>query len=391
MWLFTPLFFGLHQMFWILVSLPFQILKSVLGLYKYIANSLPNILMFGSKNGEIEDWNKTILPTPFLSLIIVAALLFSLFLLIAIVKIAVDKVKRESRGPGLYSLIRVVPSILFIVFVPLGVFLLFWATDLIFELINKAFGDDQSSIAKKIFISLKPKSINLNEWEIMADNDFKSMNYSDYQNLEWGEGFQIILTLGIIGIILSFIFLLAALSLIQKVFQQFFLFIISPLVAPTILLDAGKRIKTWQQLFLAKTLAIQGFLIGMNVFVIYTNLISGWVNTLEDWTPISRQLFLILLLMGGALGVSSLTSLITEFVGEGMSTRETLGETASLMKTGMSLAVAGGTAFKFAKSLPKKAIPKSFRSAEQGILDKQLKAGQLTPAEYQRQKAEIRK
>ena len=56
------------------------------------------------------------------------------------------------------------------------------------------------------------------------------------------------------------------LTLVQKVFQQFFLFILSPFIAAASIADDGKRMKQWQDMYMAKSFAILGLIISIQLF-----------------------------------------------------------------------------------------------------------------------------
>lgn len=161
---------------------------------------------------------------------------------------------------------------------------------------------------------------------------------------------------GLVSIATLIPLLLGLLTLVQKIFQMFFLFVISPFIASASVSDDGKRMKQFQEMYMAKTVSILAIIISLQLFAAFLSRASNWVFTLEllnknsELDYYAKMLLILGLSAGGAVGAAGISSEITAFVGESTSVRETLGETKNLISQGISLGGAVGAVGGFAKN-----------------------------------------
>ncbi len=162
------------------------------------------------------------------------------------------------------------------------------------------------------------------------------VSYDTYSNLPNGANAQswFMGTILSIGSLIPMV--LGIITVVQKIFQQFFLFVISPFIVAASVSDDGKRMKQFIEMYSTKSFAIIGMLIGLQMLTVWITKTTQWSNTL-DINFLERFLMNIALIIGGVISVMSLTSVTTAFAGESASVRETMAETKGTIATGAGL------------------------------------------------------
>ncbi|MDD2564467.1 MAG: hypothetical protein PHU27_09660 [Salinivirgaceae bacterium] len=144
---------------------------------------------------------------------------------------------------------------------------------------------------------------------------------------------------GIIGgIVILVMFVMSAISFIQRIFDIILLYIVSPISVSTIPTDDGQRFKQWKEMLIGKVLGAYGIILSMNLFFIIipqVQLIAFFGNSFKD--GIVKILFLI----GGAFAVTKANIVIANLTGShsgGSETRELIAN----MRTGKNITRAVG-------------------------------------------------
>ncbi|UOE64634.1 hypothetical protein MbovBow_01325 [Mycoplasmopsis bovis] len=350
------------------VRLPLILIDLVAKTYTLISTSLPQYLMFGIKPGQ--SFTDAQLPTLFLRLTIISVFVFAILFILSAVRVQFQK--RDEVSPISVAMKRSLLGVLIIIGIPI---LLYLFTMIINILMNLILGGEGVTIGQSIFESLYDKTwaakgLSFTTWK-QSDPEMGSFHISrsTYKKLPDGSPGQILF----MGAFLGFGTLVplgaGLIVLVTKVFQQFFLFIISPFIVSASVADDGKRMKQWMEMYAAKAYAILGMLIGMQMLVVWTTKSIGWANTL-NMNYFARFILMVGLIIGGVVSVSSLTDIVASFAGESASAKEALASTKASLKGGIALAAGGFGAITAAKTVGKFARNNALTKGVQGIMGK---------------------
>lgn len=127
--------------------------------------------------------------------------------------------------------------------------------------------------------------------------------------------------IGIFGsIVIMVMFVMSAITFIQRIFDIVLLYVISPVSVSTIPVDDGNRFKIWRDMTISKILGAYGIILSMNLFFIIIPQISSIVffdNAFKN--GIVKILFLI----GGAFAVTKANLVIAQLTGNSAGNNET--------------------------------------------------------------------
>lgn len=127
--------------------------------------------------------------------------------------------------------------------------------------------------------------------------------------------------IGIFGsIVIMVMFVMSAVTFIQRIFDIVLLYIISPVSVSTIPVDDGARFKIWRDMTISKVLGAYGIILSMNLFFIIIPQVSSIVffdNAFKN--GIVKILFLI----GGAFAVTKANLVIAQLTGNQAGQNET--------------------------------------------------------------------
>ena len=122
------------------------------------------------------------------------------------------------------------------------------------------------------------------------------------------------------GVVSQVMFVMSAVTFIQRIFDIVLLYIISPVSVSTIPVDDGARFKIWRDMTISKVLGAYGIILSMNLFFIIIPQISSIVffdNAFKN--GIVKILFLI----GGAFAVTKANLVIAQLTGNQAGQNET--------------------------------------------------------------------
>ncbi len=144
---------------------------------------------------------------------------------------------------------------------------------------------------------------------------------------------------GIIGsLVILVMFVMSAISFIQRIFDIILLYIVSPISVSTIPTDDGQRFKQWKEMLIGKVLGAYGIILSMNLFFIIipqVQQIAFFGNAFKN--GIVKILFLI----GGAFAVTKANIVIANLTGSHSGGSETR-ELVANMRTGKNITRAVG-------------------------------------------------
>lgn len=345
--------FGVFNIFWyLLVVLPLILIKSILVCYQLIAISLPQYLLFGI--GLSESFELSKFPILFLRLLIISFAIYIVILAASLIRLHFWKGDNEP-NPVSVALKYSVFATAWIIGIPL---VLYVFNLLIGIMINLIIGSKNEALDYQIFINLydptRLKGISFKDWQHIYKNNY-FLTLPQYSNLDHGRAVELVFLGSLLSVSTLVPLVMGMLVVVQKVFQQFFLFIIAPFVAPTALADDGKRLRQWGQMYFAKGFSILGFLVSIQVLGAFILQTFKWVNSpdLKELHIMVRYLLILGVVVGGAVASTSISSEVAAFIGESASIKESISETKGMMAGAMALGGGALAAFKGAGKLLK--------------------------------------
>ena len=127
--------------------------------------------------------------------------------------------------------------------------------------------------------------------------------------------------IGIFGsIVIMVMFVMSAVTFIQRIFDIVLLYIISPISVSTIPVDDGNRFKIWRDMTISKVLGAYGIILSMNLFFIIIPQISSITFFADSF---KNGIVKILFLIGGAYAVTKANLVIAQLTGGNAGTNET--------------------------------------------------------------------
>lgn len=153
---------------------------------------------------------------------------------------------------------------------------------------------------------------------------------SQYYNLR-----SIDFLIGLLGsITIMVMFVMSAITFIQRIFDIVLLYIISPVSVSTIPVDDGQRFKIWKDMTISKILSAYGIILSMNLFFIIIPQISNITFFADSFR---NGIVKILFLIGGAFAVTKSNLVIAQLTGGSAGQNETQ-QLISNMRYGGNLA-----------------------------------------------------
>lgn len=139
---------------------------------------------------------------------------------------------------------------------------------------------------------------------------------SEYYNLR-----SLDFLIGIFGsIVIMVMFVMSAVTFIQRIFDIVLLYIISPISVSTIPVDEGTRFKIWRDMTISKVLGAYGIILSMNLFFIIIPQVSEIVFFTDAF---KNGIVKILFLIGGAFAVTKANLVIAQLTGNNAGVNET--------------------------------------------------------------------
>ena len=147
------------------------------------------------------------------------------------------------------------------------------------------------------------------EWAIFAGNeDWKNNGYI------MAADFQYLLALIGAGVVLYELLIVSA-HLAKRLFEIVFLYVTMPASVSTLPMDDGARFKNWRESFVTKVIIVYGAVIGVNIFVVCINSFSRMSLQNVGW--FENALFYVVMIIGGAMMLSSSIELFAKVFGNG--------------------------------------------------------------------------
>ncbi|MCL6429112.1 hypothetical protein LT335_00674 [Spiroplasma sp. JKS002669] len=334
----------LKLVWFLFIKGPLNLIAAFNAVLQYLTGGIINDLLFGSSKDF--QWNN--IPMQFWWFVVFAFCLFSLVFTIQII-ILIFKEAVETKTKFIIALQNGLKAFIFMFLIPIFFFLSNYIIQNIATTITNNFGTN-SNLADYLWHMGNP------DWHGAID-DVKP-GYGAPDNIK---NYNMLAQIFGTWFMLFGMFIIG-LALVQKIFELFFLFVISPIVMIVMVIDNGKAAFTWKDMVIAKFLAATATLIGYYVFISAIQaLLASNLNGLST-VPIAKSLFIILALCGGSLATTGFADMIGNFVGESIGIKEGMASMQSTIKGGMmamGAAKVTGRALGFMKNKRAKQFPSS--------------------------------
>ncbi|VEU78252.1 Mbov_0396 family ICE element transmembrane protein [Mycoplasmopsis columbinasalis] len=318
-----------------LVLIPLILIGFIVAAFKIVAIGLPQYLLFGiDLNGKFSFEN---LPSMFKRLTVVALLVFVVLFLFSAVRLHFYNELKE-QNPIKIALKNSVFATVWILALPISIYLL---NILVSLLLNLVLAKQEFNTSALIFNTLYDKNaltthISAENWTLFQNNNYQ-IPISGYASLPDGEAIKLVFLGGLIAIPSFVILLKGLLTLVQKTFQLFFLFIIAPFVASSAIGDDANKLKRWQRMFLTKTLVITAFLLGFEIYFSFANLSYTWINKSYSNDFWLRYALAWGLIVGGLKATTMLNAEVALLLNEHSKIKSTIFETKTVFSNAWSM------------------------------------------------------
>ena len=277
----------------------------------------------------------------FLIFFIVAAGLLLIFLGIGMIKAnfqgddqLASRWKMVEKSFQAFFVMLLLPIIMYIGVAATGAFL-----KLINGIMSNSLDSADASIAQNIHEICLPDGIDpQNKW----DHSW-NVAYSHMQTLNASEDYQYVLAILSSGILI-YVLIAICTSLVERLIEIVFFYLIAPFVLARTPLDDGGSYKLWKDIVIAKMLSAAGIIISMYLYIILLQNINTWFKPASgDSAAIPKNMVRILFTIGGAFAVKkgalSVAQVISQNTGisEGMSQGQSLHMLSSGLGLGMSV------------------------------------------------------
>jgi hypothetical protein len=139
--------------------------------------------------------------------------------------------------------------------------------------------------------------------------------------------------------------IMSILGLTKRLYDLVLLFLALPLMMSTVPLDDGARFKLWRDAVIGKVLLAYGAVFAINIFLVMLPLIDGLNLVATFGSSQTANVFTAILIMGGALSISSGQLLISRIFGTGAEESREMAQSAQTLIAGAGTAgaIAVGT------------------------------------------------
>lgn len=247
---------------------------------------------------------------------VVGFILLFIFALFAIIRTIV---KEKVEDTPIDILKKVAKNLLIFLFIPVCMLVLTVSLNIIMGVMYKAtLGGSDASLGQFLVSAFTPDSALIYGPESrirLLENgfDYTSLgaveNYVDVADfhffLAWIAGGFIMLELA--SVVIMFV---------ERAISIVILYIASPVVVSSSVLDDGQRFKTWRDLLLSKFIVAYGAIIGLNVFALVMNLVcNSDLRFFED--SFLDQIVKVAIVLGGSVSLKQIMGLVGNLVAPG--------------------------------------------------------------------------
>ncbi|CAT04875.1 Uncharacterised protein [Mesomycoplasma conjunctivae] len=228
--------------------------------------------------------------------------------------------RKENPGEEIVSMTRgVFVSFAFAFLFPILLFASLIILQMLLDLVNQ-YVRGNSSLT---YLIVKSSTDKISESEVVRiSKDFRPPGYDSYTRFHSGEAIQLVLTLGIASLVISFILGISFISWFVAGAQLFMNFLTMPLWIANSIWDNGKQIKLWVKSFFGQLASLIVYQTSFNIFLIWlssTLFIADSMNFREAGSNEFLYKFFVKLafIIGGGIAIITFTKQIASQFGQG--------------------------------------------------------------------------
>ena len=242
-------------------------------------------------------------------------------------------------------------ALVIMLLLPLIVFIGVTATSALFKFIQgvmlKVLGNEGGGIAQSLHEACLPKKYVDNfSVNTLIDKSGEWLSYNDLSSEGANADYQYFLGM-IAGGILVYVLIAICTSLVERLIEVVFFYLIGPFVLARTPLDDGGSFKLWKDIIIAKLLSAGGVILCMYLYLLLLGNVNAWF-TPKASEPVAeyvaKTMVRVFFIIGGAFAVKkgalSIAQVISSNTGisEGMSQGQSLHMLSSGLRLGLGLA-----------------------------------------------------
>lgn len=278
--------------------------------------------------------------------LIIAVIILGIGLAIGMIKACF--IQDDQLGARRKMLEKSIGAFLIMIFLPLIIYIAVVATGALFRYVQgvmlKALGNDSGGIAQSLHEACLPQGYDDDVKYILKDGEW--LSYTKLADTGANNDYQYFLGM-IAGGIIIYVLLAICTSLVERLIEVVFFYLIGPFVLARTPLDDGGSFKLWKDIVIAKLLSAGGVILCMYLYLLLLKNINAWFTPTgsDDATEyVAKTLVRIFFIIGGAFAVKkgalSIAQVISSNTGisEGMSQGQSLHMLSSGLRLGMGIA-----------------------------------------------------
>ncbi len=283
--------------------------------------------------GEDTDLLSSLMGSDIIRRVFLSVLLIGVILLVVFTIIAIIKSNYQEKQNWKTVLTKTAQSLIILILIPFTVMAGIVLTNTVMSSINLSMqatmDGANATIGGQFLVTIGHDSF-IGDAASRASIEASFINGTlDYNHLDTVKTYYDITGLNYLigllgGLVILVMFVLSALTFVQRIFDIILLYIVSPVSISTLPLDEGNRFKVWKDMLISKILSAYGIILVMNLFF----LIIPQVYQIQFFeNGFQNGVVYILFLIGGSFAVTKASRVISQLCGA----QQTGGELAQMI------------------------------------------------------------
>lgn len=270
--------------------------------------------------GEQGDLLSNLLESDIIKRVFLTIFIIGFILLIVFTILAIIKSNYQEKQNWKTVLSKTGQAFIIMLLIPFTVIIGVMLTNTIMSSINQAMNvypsSGQGSIGGQFLITIGHDAYKGLIDQSQAEAMFVSgeLNYAKLSVVkQYYDITELNYVIGLLGsLVMLIMFVISAITFVQRIFDIVLLYIISPVSISTIPLDEGNRFKVWKDMLISKILSAYGIILVMNLFF----LIIPQVYQIKFFDKsFQNGVVYILFLIGGSFAVTKASRVISQLTG----------------------------------------------------------------------------
>lgn len=270
--------------------------------------------------GEQGDLLSNLLESDIIKRVFLTIFIIGFILLIVFTILAIIKSKYQEKQNWKTVLSKTGQAFIIMLLIPFTVIIGVMLTNTIMSSINQAMNvypsSGQGTIGGQFLITIGHDAYKGLIDQSQAEAMFVSgeLNYAKLSVVkQYYDITELNYVIGLLGsLVMLIMFVISAITFVQRIFDIVLLYIISPVSISTIPLDEGNRFKVWKDMLISKILSAYGIILVMNLFF----LIIPQVYQIKFFdNSFQNGVVYILFLIGGSFAVTKASRVISQLTG----------------------------------------------------------------------------